>query len=199
MKNERLEKLGVGGLLNHELISFVTGIKEEELIDFDCMLDIRERIDLIKGTKLQKQKLKAFFELTKRFSKEEKRHIKKIQSPRDVYELLVDDFMGLQVEQFRILLLDTKNQVKKIDIISEGTLNASIVHPREVYKSAVLNSASCIMLVHNHPSGNPNPSREDVNITNRLVEAGDLMGITVLDHIVIANRNYYSFKENNLL
>ena len=199
MKNERLEKLGVGGLLNHELISFVTGIKEEELIDFDCMLDIRERIDLIKGTKLQKQKLKAFFELTKRFSKEEKRHIKKIQRPRDVYELLVDDFIGLQVEQFRILLLDTKNQVKKIDIISEGTLNASIVHPREVYKSAVLNSASCIMLVHNHPSGDPNPSREDVNITNRLVEAGDLMGITVLDHIVIANRNYYSFKENNLL
>lgn len=112
---------------------------------------------------------------------------------------------GLQIheqaeESFYIFTLDTKNQVNGIFEVSRGSLSASIVHPREVFKRAILQNANSIILMHNHPSGDPTPSKEDVNTTNRLVEAGNLLGIRVLDHIVIGDEsNYISLKQENLI
>ncbi|WP_243375519.1 DNA repair protein RadC [Geotalea sp. SG265] len=101
-------------------------------------------------------------------------------------------------EYFLALHLDGKNRVVALEIVSIGSLNQSIVHPREVYKTALLSSAAAIILVHNHPTGDPTPSREDIEITRRLKEAGELIGIKVLDHIIVGER-YISFVEGGLL
>ena len=103
-------------------------------------------------------------------------------------------------ESFYIFTLDTKHQTNGIFEVSRGSLSSSIVHPREVFKRALLQNANGIILLHNHPSGNPKPSKEDIDITNRLVEAGDLLGIRVLDHIIIGDENnYISLKIENLM
>ena len=96
-------------------------------------------------------------------------------------------------------MLDTKNNIIGVEEISIGNLNSSIVHPREVFKQAIKRSSSSIILVHNHPSGDPNPSKEDINITKRLVECGDLLGIRVLDHIIIGDNKHTSLKEMDIL
>lgn len=104
------------------------------------------------------------------------------------------------VESFYIFTLDTKNKINGIFEVSRGTLNASIVHPREVFQRAILQNANSIMLMHNHPSGDPSPSNDDINITKRLIDAGNILGIKVLDHIIIGDEyNYISFKEKNLI
>ncbi|OPX92134.1 MAG: hypothetical protein A4E52_00136 [Pelotomaculum sp. PtaB.Bin013] len=105
----------------------------------------------------------------------------------------------LDREHFRVMLLNTKNQVLRIETVSIGTLSSSQVHPRELFKFAVKNSAAAIILVHNHPSGEPTPSREDIDITGRLADAGKIMGIEVLDHIIIGDGKFVSFKEKGLL
>ncbi len=98
-----------------------------------------------------------------------------------------------------VLLLDGRNRVMRQSRVSQGTLNASLVHPREVFRSAVREAAAALVLVHNHPSGDPTPSREDLEITDRLVEAGGVLGIRVLDHVVIADGRFYSFRERGQL
>jgi len=99
-------------------------------------------------------------------------------------------------EKFLVIFLNTKNEPNCIELVSTGSLNASIVHPREVMKSAILSNANSMILVHNHPSGNPEPSNEDISITQRLKKAGELIGITVLDHVIVGNKSHYSFKED---
>jgi len=101
-------------------------------------------------------------------------------------------------EHFCIFCLNTKNKIVGVHTISIGSLTASIVHPREVFKAAMLNNASRIICLHNHPSGDPEPSREDIEITKRLVEAGKIIGIEVLDHVIIGEQNYLSMKERCL-
>lgn len=118
--------------------------------------------------------------------------------PKEVYEtfrFLMDETK----EMFVTLHLDGKNRVLCIDIVSVGSLNQSIVHPREVFKTACLSNAAAILCIHQHPSGDPNPSREDREITRRLQEAGELMGIRVLDHIIVGDDQYMSFVEQGLL
>ena len=122
----------------------------------------------------------------------------KISSPADVYNLMSPSLKFEQIEHFKILILDTKNNVRSIESISTGSLNSSIVHPREVFKAAVKKSAGSIILVHNHPSGEPEPSHEDIVLTNRLDEVGKILGIKVLDHIIVGDF-YYSFKEEGLI
>lgn len=98
-------------------------------------------------------------------------------------------------EKFGVIALDTKNKINGLHILSEGTLDQSLVHPREVFKQAILNNASQLILFHNHPSGDPTPSKEDIAVTKRMVECGDLMGIEVLDHIIVGDRIWTSLKE----
>jgi DNA repair protein RadC len=112
-----------------------------------------------------------------------------------VAEYLMPEFGSCAVEQFGVLLLDTKHRVLKTRRLSVGSLDASVVHPREVFRAAVLGGAAAVVLFHNHPSGDPTPSREDRVLTRRLMAAGDLMGIDVLDHVILADTRYVSIRE----
>lgn len=122
-----------------------------------------------------------------------------IRSPKDAADYLMPELRYLQHERFCILHLNTKNHVIQKDIISIGTLNSAIVHPREVFRSAIKRSSASILLAHNHPSGDPAPSPEDIQMTKRLVEVGDVVGIDVLDHIIIGDNRFHSLKEQGLM
>jgi len=121
-----------------------------------------------------------------------------IRGPESVYEL-TRDIRGMNREHFVGFYLNSRNQVLRREIVSIGSLNASIVHPREVFLPAVAMSAASVVLAHNHPSGDPTPSEEDLAITRRLCEAGRILGIDVLDHVIVARESYASFKERKLL
>ncbi len=122
--------------------------------------------------------------------------VRKISSPQDCEKLLRDYLDNTDREEFIVLALDTKNQPIAIHTVSIGTLNSSLVHPREVYKMAILSNAASIILSHNHPSGDTKPSQEDISITKRLSECGDIIGIKVLDHVIIGDNKYLSFKDS---
>ena len=123
-----------------------------------------------------------------------------ISSPNDLFNILKEFIGDSDREILAVLTLDTKNNVTSLTKASVGSLNSSIVHPREVFKTAILANSASIIIGHNHPSGDPSPSREDINITKRLNECGKILGIELLDHIVVGdNNNYISFKEKGLL
>lgn len=125
-----------------------------------------------------------------------------LNRPSEVAEMLqtVTQMQDAPEEQFWMVCLDTKNKIAGLHLVAQGNLNSAIVHPREVFKRALLNNASSIILAHNHPSGNPEPSQQDVDLTNRLAQVGDLVGITVLDHIVLGDAGcYLSLKERNMM
>ena len=122
-----------------------------------------------------------------------------IRTPDDVAALLMPRFRYETKESFIAILLSTKNHVLKTPVISVGSLNASIVHPRELFREAINASAAAVILAHNHPSGDPAPSPEDVSLTRKLVDAGKLLDIPVLDHIVLGDGKYISFKEKGIL
>ncbi|MCC5910060.1 MAG: DNA repair protein RadC [Clostridiaceae bacterium] len=125
---------------------------------------------------------------------------RKIASPEDSLNLLRQFLENKDREAFIVICLDTKNQPSCIHVCSIGTLNSSLVHPREIFKTAILSNAASIIVAHNHPSGDPTPSSEDVSITRRLKEAGSLLGIQLLDHIIIGEKTrYVSFKEKSLI
>ena len=122
-----------------------------------------------------------------------------ITGPADVFHLVKRRLAARTQEHFLILLLNARHAVLGIETISVGTLNASIVHPREVFRAAVLGNAASLILCHNHPSGDPTPSDDDVAITRRLVQVGELHGIPILDHVVVTKKTYASFGELRLL
>jgi DNA repair protein RadC len=122
-----------------------------------------------------------------------------LATPRAVAEYLLPQYGSRRVEQFGVLLLDTKHRVVRTTILSIGTLDASIVHPREVFREAVTGGAASIVLFHNHPSGDPEPSREDSRLTERLIAAGVLMGIMVIDHVILGDASYFSYREKGCL
>lgn len=122
-----------------------------------------------------------------------------IRSPEDGYNLLHQFLGDADRENFLVIAVDTKNQPVNISICHTGSLNASIVHPREVMKTAILSNAASILVGHNHPSGDPTPSNEDIQVTKRLVEAGKLMGIDILDHIVMGDDSFVSLKEKGYM
>ena len=120
----------------------------------------------------------------------------RFRSPQDVAAYLLPRFGAGSVERFGVVMLDTKHRVIRATVLSVGTLDASLVHPREVFRAAAAGGAASLVLFHNHPSGDPTPSPDDVALTARLVDAGTLMGIEVLDHLVLGDVRYYSFKES---
>lgn len=143
--------------------------------------------------------LLASIELARRISKPEKEPPTIIRSAMDVSSLVMSEMRYLDREYFRTILLNTKNHVIRTETVSIGTLNASMVHPRELFKVAIKNSAAAVILLHNHPSGDPTPSREDIQLTKRIIEAGELLGITVFDHVIIGDGSYVSLKERGLV
>jgi DNA repair protein RadC len=144
-------------------------------------------------------KLKAMFELFKIANRGKRKGFKPtIESAKDVYNYFVDEMKDRKREYFYALLLDSKNKVIKEELISVGTLNSSLVHPREVFKEAIKASANALILVHNHTSGDANSLREDDVITRKIIEAGEMLNIKVLDHIIITKDDWWSLKKPNL-
>ncbi len=142
--------------------------------------------------------LLAAFELSRRIKQDMLLYQQqKISSPKDVAEYFIANFAGARQESFYIVLLTTAHRIITIREITRGILNSSPVHPREVFRPAITESAAAIIAIHNHPSGNPTPSPDDVGITQRLVEAGKLIGIPLLDHLIIAGTNYTSIRERH--
>lgn len=211
---EKLLKYGANNLSNSELLAVIlrTGSKEENVLklcqrllaqDNKGLKNIAEgtieEFKIFKGISDAKAaQLMALSEISKRISTLKLEKIK-ISSPGDAAAVMMEEMRYYKKEYFKIILLDTKNNVKKVSEISVGSLNSSIVHPREVFTEAVSNSASSIILVHNHPSGESEPSHEDIALTNRLDECGKILGIKVLDHIIIGDGIFYSFKEEGLI
>jgi DNA repair protein RadC len=144
-------------------------------------------------------RLLAALELGRRMARETAAERPRIQGPADVYELCAPSLRDLRQEEFRILLLNTQHAVLRELTVTRGTLDASVVHPREVFRAAISESAAAVILVHNHPSGDPAPSREDRDVTDQLTAAGRLIGIPVLDHVVVGDGRYVSFVEMGLL
>jgi len=159
-----------------------------------------EELSQVRGIGVAKaSQIKAAFELSNRlgsYSGSENNPLVKV--PDDVVNLVRGMLRGKKKEYFLALLLDTRGQLIRLAEISVGSLDSSIVHPREVFKEAVSASAASVIFVHNHPSGDPEASEDDVGLTKRLVEAGEIMGIDVLDHIIIGDRRYTSLKREGL-
>lgn len=123
----------------------------------------------------------------------------KISTPDDVKMMIMELIGNNDREHFGIICIDTKNIPTHINIVSVGTLNSSMVHPREVFKAAILSNSASVILFHNHPSGNTSPSKTDVDITERLVEVGRIIGIEVIDHVIVSDEEFMSMKEKNLM
>lgn len=158
-----------------------------------------EELSAIKGMGTAKaSQLKAAFELARRKEEDTGEQIS-VKSHQDVIKLVRQKLKDKKKEHFLILCLDTRNNLIKISNISTGTLDANLVHPREVFKEAIQSLSSSIILVHNHPSGNPEPSDADIDITKRILETGKAVGIDILDHIIIANNRSFSFKEKGIV
>lgn len=141
----------------------------------------------------------AGIELGRRLSRKDPSERPIIRSPQDAADLMMPELRYQTKEHFMALLLTTKNHVIARAMISIGSLNASVVHPRELFREAISYSAAAVILVHNHPSGDPEPSQEDISLTGQLVRAGNLLGISVLDHVIIGDGKYVSFKEKGII
>ena len=149
------------------------------------MLNVTKRINIV-SIKLVKESSFLYQTLT-------------ISSPKDAYEMIKDQLQDLDREQFIIACLNTKNEPTNLSVVSVGTLNKAIIHPREVFKTAILSNAASVMAFHNHPSGDTTPSDQDIQLTHRLVEAGELLGIKLLDHLIIGGGSFTSLKEKGYL
>ena len=210
---ERLQRLGPESLSSQELLALILGrgVKGESVMvtaqrllsTFGNLKNISlaslEELSSVKGVGVAKAaQLKAAFELSRRTEEDSEKEIS-IRTATDVVRLLRPGLKDKKKEHFLILCLDTKNSVIRISNVSVGTLNASLVHPREVFKEAIQALACSIILVHNHPSGKPEPSDADIEVTKRIIEAGKVVGIDVLDHIIITRDSAFSFKEKGLM
>lgn len=207
---EKLQKYGAGKLSNSELLAILlrTGGKGKSAVE--VATEILQKFggakitdasvtDLAAAAGLGPAKacgIAACFELGRRMLQQRKHRL--YMSAEDVWRSL-HDIRDHKKEHFVIFFLDTRNQEIKRETISVGTLNANLVHPREVFEPAILHAAAHVIVGHNHPSGNPEPSGEDKKITQRLVQAGEILGIALLDHIIVARSGYYSFKAHHLI
>lgn len=212
---EKLLQFGVESLSNEELLAILlrTGTKGEnvialskrvliELDGLDGLLNVSfEEASKIKGIKKVKAcQIISMMELVNRVrTLKSKNENLKISSPKDVSSLLINEMSNLKQEVFKLILLNTKNVVIGTKDVFKGTLNSSIVHPREVFKEAIQRGSANIIVCHNHPSGDPTPSKEDIDITLRIKECGKIMGIGLLDHIIIGNNKYVSLKEKGII
>lgn len=211
---ERMLEVGAGALSHTELLAILlrTGTEQESAIHIAQRIlneagSLRNLVDMsvdelcqLKGIGPAKAiQLKAGIELGQRVMQTRFAERPVIRSPRDAADLLMEQLRYLQKEHFVCLFLNTKNHVISQETLSMGSLNASIVHPREVFRAAMKCSSASIVCAHNHPSGDPAPSPEDIQLTRRLVKAGEIVGIDVLDHIVIGDGKYASLKEQGFI
>lgn len=214
---ERAKTEGFEAMSTPELISIIIGggrkgdggnlrVAEEISTDYGLYCKAARarnfgELNLTAGSNLtrrQEAKLLSAMELARRIndSGAERKHI---SSPADAADYMMPKLRNETHERFIVVMMDTKNLITAVRQIAEGSLTSAVVHPREVYSPAVALHAACILAVHNHPSGNPEPSSEDIQLTQALDKAGDTLGIPLLDHIIIGDGRYFSFKEHGQL
>ncbi|OGZ28906.1 MAG: hypothetical protein A2562_03965 [Candidatus Nealsonbacteria bacterium RIFOXYD1_FULL_39_11] len=207
---EKLEKYGPERLSDSELLAILLRTGSEGINVVELSSKILRKFS---GTGLAKASAKelkntfglgsakaceivACFELGRRLLQNKKSVL--LLSPQDVWNEL-KDIRDHKKEHFVIFFLDSRSQEIKREVISVGSLNANLVHPREVFEPAIRNLAAQVIIAHNHPAGDPSPSQEDSDITTQLVDAGKLLGIDISDHVIVCKANYFSFKEHKLL
>ena len=207
---EKLERLGPSALGDNELLAIVIGHGRANASALDlanALLASGGLRALVRARHGELRRLPgigaaraaqvlAAIELGRRSAARLDEDRPQLSSPRRVAEYLLPQFGSRPVEQFGVLLLDTKHRVLRASVLSVGTVDASIVHPREVFREATAAGAAALVLFHNHPSGDPEPSDDDVRLTDRMAAAGVLMGMHVLDHVILADAKYYSFREH---
>lgn len=211
---ERLEKYGEKALATHELLAILlrTGPRESNvvqlalclLMEFEDLYALKmatlEELNAVKGIgKVKAIEIKACIELGLRIAQATQLKDGTITSTKEAGTLFMAEMRDLQQEHVVALYLNTKNEIIKKKTIFIGSLNSSVAHPREIFREAVRFSAARIILAHNHPSGNPDPSEADLVFTKRMVECGDMMGIELLDHFIIGNKTYLSLKEYGVI
>ena len=217
---ERLKSSGPQALSNLELLALIMGrgikgesvmVTSQKLLSyFGSLKSVLEAsledLQQIRGLGPAKaSQLIACFEIARRIANEdflaETERLKRetVRSPDDAVKLIRSQITDFNKENFYVLSFDTRNRFIGLDKVSQGTLTASLVHPRETFESAIKKHAAQIMIAHNHPSGGTDPSEEDVKITKRLSEAGKIMGIELLDHIILTKQSFFSFKEEGLI
>ena len=211
---EKLQRLGSSALGDNELMAIVLGHGRSNASALDLANTLlagiggadgltRARLDDL--TKIhgigpaRAAQILAAVELGRRTLTRGGRQRVQVTSPQTVADLLLPQYGNRPVEQFGVVLLDTKHRVLRTTIVSIGTLDASIVHPREIFREATAAGAAAIVLFHNHPSGDPEPSADDVQLTKRMMAAGVLMGIDVIDHVILADVRYCSLREKGLI
>lgn len=210
---DRLRALGGDGLGDEELLALVIGVGSRRPA-LDCARDLLAQggplrrlstrtfseLREVRGVgAVQAARLVALFAVARRLMGERLRAGVQFTSPRQIFEHYHAGLRDRKKETFFVVLLDARHRVMREEMVSEGSLTSSIVHPREVFAPAVRESAGAVVLVHNHPSGDPQPSEEDVAVTRRLLHASELLGIRVLDHVIVGDGVYASFKESGLL
>jgi DNA repair protein RadC len=214
---ERLIKYGVESLSLQELFSLIfgRGIKGESVIKISQkLISIYGSLDQLSEASIEELKeirglglakacqLKACFEISKRLVREESLSENSsviINTPKDIYPLFREKVINFHKEYFMVASLDNRNKIINVDVVSIGTLSSSLIHPRETFETAIKNHAGKIIISHNHPSGELQPSEEDLNVTKNLVKAGSILDIEVTDHLIIAKSGYYSFRQSGLL
>ena len=211
---ERLQRIGVDNISTQELLALliekggkgqnVLTVAQNLLAHFGNLNKMKnasiEELQKVKGIGFATAcKLQAAFKLGEKAESQLKKYGEKIDSPEDVFNLLKKEVGNKKKESFYLLSLTTRNNLINVDKVSTGTLSASLAHPREVFTSAIKNSASSVIIAHNHPSGDAQPSEDDLEITKRLVKAGNILGIDVTDHVIVAEGNYFSFKDKGLI
>ncbi|MDD3520416.1 MAG: DNA repair protein RadC [Actinomycetota bacterium] len=215
---EKLLKTGPETLSNAELIALVIGTGIKTKSGSHSAIDIAKTLVHNFGTlnnlanvsadellisegmgKAKAAKIIAAIELGRRIVSQKNGNNIKFRCSEEVANYYIPLMKDLKKEQFKVILLDVKNKILKDILISQGSLTSSIVHPREVLKPAIQSSAASVIFVHNHPSGDPEPSTDDIEITNRLCKSCSIMGINMLDHIIVAENGYYSFRQKDLL
>lgn len=206
---EKLIKYGPGKLLETELLAILlgTGARGSSVLEVSKKIFKKFPKETLAETNVEELKktfglgeakaceIVACFELGKRLLKDKKAHL--YLSPKDIWDSL-KDIRESRKEHFIVFYLDTQHQEIMREIISVGILNANLVHPREVFEPAVRHVAAQIIIAHNHPSGSTQPSDEDIEVTKRLVSAGKILGIDVLDHVIVTHHHFFSLKENGL-
>ncbi|GEK58060.1 hypothetical protein CHL76_09970 [Marinococcus halophilus] len=211
---EKMEHKGAEALTEQELLAVLlrTGTKQAPVLEvaarvmerFDVLPLLKEatREELMEIPGIGKAKaleLQAALELGKRIFRYSYPDRYVVRSPEDAAEYMMEDLRFLQQEHFVVLCLNTKNQIIHKQTLFIGSLNSSIVHPRELFKEALRRSAASIICLHNHPSGDPAPSSEDIQVTKRVAECGRLLGIELLDHVIVGDHRFESMKEQGFM
>lgn len=211
---EKMEQQGAEALTEQELLAVLlrTGTKQAPVLElaaqvmerFDALPLLKEatREELMEIPGIGKAKaleLQAALELGKRVFRYSYPDRYVVRSPEDAAEYMMEDLRFLQQEHFVVLCLNTKNQIIHKQTLFIGSLNSSIVHPRELFKEALRRSAASIICLHNHPSGDPAPSSEDIQVTKRVAECGRLLGIELLDHVIVGDQCFESMKEQGFM